>query len=671
MADNQKKSTKNIKKNNKTAPPEQTISQEEQIKQDLLNRLKANGNLKTTPGNGNSSAKKNIKQFEFKIDINKFFKKGFIYIILFFLFLPFLLSLITGGVETVSISQLVRDIKDEQVEKLMVAGSELRAVYKDEQRKKALKEPGQEALSLLESAGLNITEVDLLVEDVSVGQMFWELVLNILPLLALVVIFALLMRQARGAQDGILGFGQSKAKVFIKGKQSTKFADVGGMDEAKGELQEVVDFLKNPKKYLKVGARTPKGVLLVGPSGTGKTLLARAVAGEAGVQFLSIAGSEFMEMLVGVGASRVRDLFDTAKKLAPSIIFIDEIDAIGRARGAGYAGGHNEREQTLNQILVEMDGFETNDNVIVMAATNRGELLDPALVRPGRFDRRVQVNLPDLEERKYIVKIHSKKKPMSDKVSIEMIAKSTVGFSGADIENMLNEAAITIAREERDQITMDDIEEASLKVKLGPSKRRLQDEYERKMTAYHEAGHAVLAHVQPFADPVHRISIVSRGRALGYTFTPPERDKLQTTKSELESKIAEMFGGRAAELFKFNEQTVGATNDIERATRIARAMVIEYGMSSLGPMNFGPQFENQDYDKMWGEPSRISDKVQQQVDEQIQKIIGKAEEQSMSLLKKYEKELDKVALKLLEVETLDGEEFAKIMGFDKVKPELK
>jgi cell division protease FtsH len=340
-------------------------------------------------------------------------------------------------------------------------------------------------------------------------------------------------------------------------------------------LKEVVDFLRHPKKYIKVGARTPKGVLLVGPSGTGKTLLARAVAGEANVQFLSIAGSEFMEMLVGVGASRVRDLFETAKKLAPSIIFIDEIDAIGRVRGQGSMGGHDEREQTLNQILVEMDGFTQNDNVIVMAATNRGDMLDPALVRPGRFDRRVMVSLPDLEERKYILKIHAKGKPLDKNLTWERIARRTVGFSGADLENMLNEAAIAIAREARQAITMEDIEEASMKVKYGPSKKRLRDDYERELTAYHEAGHAVLAHVLPNTDPVHRISIVSRGQALGYTFTPPEKDKLQILKSEMLDEIIVMMGGRAAEMLVFEEQTAGASNDIERATRVARAMVIE------------------------------------------------------------------------------------------------
>jgi cell division protease FtsH len=621
--------------------------------------------------NKNSQKDLNIKQFEFKFNLNRFMKKGIVYLVIGLLFLPFLLSLLGGNVENISLSQLVRDIQAGQVEKLQVAGDELRAVYKNSERKVALKETGQEALTILDSAGLDITSVDLVVEDVSLGQLFWELVLNLLPLLAIAVIFALLMRQARGSQDGLLGFGQSKAKIFIKGKQDIKFDDVGGMDEAKKELQEVVDFLRSPKKYIKVGARTPKGVLLVGPSGTGKTLLARAVAGEANVQFLSIAGSEFMEMLVGVGASRVRDLFETAKKLSPSIIFIDEIDAIGRSRGMGYAGGHNEREQTLNQILVEMDGFEPTDNVIVIAATNRGELLDKALIRPGRFDRRVQVSLPDLEERESIIKIHSKGKPLSSKLSLKKIAKSTVGFSGADIENMLNEAAIAIAREGRERITMEDIEEASLKVKLGPSKKRLQDEYERKMTAYHEAGHAVLAHVQPFSDPVHRISIISRGRALGFTFTPPERDKLQTTKSELEDKIVEMLGGRAAELLKFNEQTAGASNDIDKATRIARAMVIDYGMSDLGPMHYGPQYENEDYDKMWGEPYKISDTLQEKVDKEIQKILNQALNESEKLLKKYEKQLDQVAQKLLEVETLDADEFEKMMGFEKLKPKIR
>ncbi len=374
-----------------------------------------------------------------------------------------------------------------------------------------------------------------------------------------------------------------------------------------------------------------------------------------------------MEMLVGVGASRVRDLFSTAKKLAPSIIFIDEIDAIGRVRGMGSMGGHDEREQTLNQILVEMDGFTQNDNVIVMAATNRGDMLDPALVRPGRFDRRVMVNLPDLEERKYILSIHAKDKPFAKDFNWERAAKRTVGFSGADIENMLNEAAIAVAREDRKMVTMEDVEEASLKVKLGPSKKRLQDEIERKMTAYHEAGHAVIAHMSAQADPVHRISIVSRGRALGYTLTPPERDKLQTTQSELIDEISVLLGGRAAERLVFNELTAGASSDIERATRIARAMVVEYGMSPLGAMFFAPQYESMNYNKAWGEPNKISDTLQEKVDDEIRKIIAEGEKRAMALLKKYHKELDVVSERLLEVESLDGDEFAALMGVPKAK----
>ena len=441
------------------------------------------------------------------------------------------------------------------------------------------------------------------------------------------------------------------------------------MTESKQELEEIVDFLKNPKKYTQMGARTPKGVLLVGPSGTGKTLLARAVAGEAGVQFLSIAGSEFMEMLVGVGASRARDLFSTAKKLAPAIIFIDEIDAIGRIRGQGSMGGHDEREQTLNQILVEMDGFTQNDNVVVMAATNRGDMLDPALVRPGRFDRRVQVNLPDLDERIHILKIHAKGKPLSDQVSWLKLAKRTIGFSGADLENMLNEAAISVARNNKTEITMNEVEEAAMKVKMGPSKKRLKDELERKMTAYHEVGHGILAHVLPFADGVHRISIISRGQALGYTLTPPENDKLQITKSEMEQDIAVMLGGRAAEMLIFKEQTAGASNDIERATRMARAMVTEYGMSELGPINLTPMYETA-YSRAYGEPSKISPELQQKVDAAMQDIIAKAEKLAAETLKKYHTQLDAISAQLLEVETLDGDEFEKMMGEPKAKPKI-
>lgn len=599
----------------------------------------------------------------------RFFSKGMVYVILGLLFLPLLFALFNSkGHDQITLSQLVKDIRDQKVRKLAVAGSNVTVTYADDTERTSRKEDGQEIVQVLKNADIDLAQVDIEVRNLSLMEMGWQLVINILPIVLMAVFFLIIFRQARGSQDGIMGIGRSRAKVFIKGKQDVKFKDVGGMVEAKKELEEIVDFLKNPKKYTKVGARTPKGVLLVGPSGTGKTLLARAVAGEANVQFLSIAGSEFMEMLVGVGASRVRDLFSTAKKLSPAIIFIDEIDAIGRMRGHGSFGGHDEREQTLNQILVEMDGFTQNDNVIVMAATNRGDMLDPALVRPGRFDRRVTVNLPDLDERKYILSIHARKKPFVTDLNWERVAKRTVGFSGADLENMLNEAAIAVAREARTAITMEDIEEASLKVKLGPSKKRLQSETERQMTAYHEAGHAIIAHVSPHADPVHRISIVSRGQALGFTLTPPERDKVQTTKSEMLDEIAVLLGGRAAEQLVFQELTGGASSDIDRATRVARAMVIDYGMSKLGPINFGPQYESVNYSRSWGEPLKISDRLQEQVDQEVALFIAQGEKLAMQLLKKYQAELDIVSEKLLEVESLDADDFAKLMDVPKAKP---
>lgn len=611
----------------------------------------------------------NEQHIEVRINLNQLFSKGLVYIVILLLFVPSLLNFFFGGRrDPIMISQMIQDVRQEKVEKIEVYGQELRLDYKDGSRKVTQKEDGQQALQILKDSGVDFAALNVDVHNASFGQIFWQLVINFVPVILMFVFLMFVFRRAQGGQDNILGIGKSKAKVFVKGKQNVSFKDVGGMVEAKKELEEIVDFLKHPQKYKKVGARTPKGVLLVGPAGTGKTLLARAVAGEANVQFLSIAGSEFMEMLVGVGASRVRDLFQTAKKIAPSIIFIDEIDAIGRTRSRNSMSSHDEREQTLNQILVEMDGFTPNDNVIVMAATNRGDMLDPALVRPGRFDRRVQVSLPDLEERKYILKIHAQNKPFAKDLDWEKAAKRTVGFSGADLENMLNEAAIAVARSSRQEITLEDIEEASMKVKYGPSKKRLQDETEKKMTAYHEAGHAVLAHVLPYADPVHRISIVSRGHALGYTFTPPEKDKLQVIKSELLDDMTVMLGGRAAEMLVFQEQTAGASNDIEQVTRVARNMVTRFGMSKLGPMNFGPIYEDQDYSRMWGEADRPSLKVQEQVDAEMMAFVSEAEKRAAELLKQYRKQLDAVTTALLDKETLDADEFTKVMGMAKVRP---
>jgi len=459
----------------------------------------------------------------------------------------------------------------------------------------------------------------------------------------------------------LFSFGRSRARLFAKGRQDTTFKDVAGVQEAKQELEEVVDFLKRPGKYRRLGARTPKGVLLVGPSGTGKTLLAQAVAGEANVPFFSMAGSEFMEMLVGVGASRVRDLFGNAKKAAPSIIFIDEIDAIGRQRGLGITGGHDEREQTLNQILVEMDGFNPNDNVIVLAATNRGDLLDPALLRPGRFDRRVVLDMPDIEDREAIIKIHARGKPFIKEISWSKVARRTVGFSGADIENMLNEAAILAARQSKKVINMDDIEEAATKVKLGPEKKRLQSDEEKKMTAYHEAGHGIVSHHLPHMDPVHRISIVSRGFAMGFTLIPPKKDRYTETQSHLLETITSLLGGRAAEEISFDEFTAGAASDIDKATRIARRMVVDFGMSKLGPVYLGPQIEETEYGRTFFQPSEISPKMQAKVDGEIKRIVDESYKRAMEVLKKNKKKLDLVAKKLLEQETIEGDEFEKLM----------
>ncbi|MFC1646863.1 ATP-dependent zinc metalloprotease FtsH, partial [Patescibacteria group bacterium] len=468
-------------------------------------------------------------------------------------------------------------------------------------------------------------------------------------------------------QDSIFSFGQSKARMFNKNLPKVTFADVAGVDEAKKELEEVVDFLKNPAKYKALGARTPKGAILVGPAGTGKTLLAKAVAGEAKVPFYSIAGSEFMEMLVGVGAARVRDLFANAKKSAPSIIFIDEIDAIGRMRSVGTMGGHDEREQTLNQILVEMDGFEPNTAVMVIAATNRGDLLDSALLRPGRFDRRVVLDLPDMEGRDAILKIHARGKPFAKTVKWDKVAKRTVGFSGADVENMLNEAAILAARASKTEIDMKDLEEAATKVKLGPEKKRLQTDEDRKMTAYHEAGHAVVTYHSLNMDAVHRISIVSRGMALGYTLTPPEKDRLHETKSHLIDQIASMMGGRAAEKLIFDEMTSGASNDIGQATRIAKYMVMQFGMSDLGPINFGPHTDVTEWGKAYVEQPQISPDMQSAIDNEVKKLLDTGYEKALSILKKQRKNLDQVADELIKKETIESEEFEKIMGGPKEK----
>jgi len=613
--------------------------------------------------NNHNNVHKPLRKFEFKLKFN--LQNIVIWLLVGFMALSFLFSLV-GEVpketKTVSLSGMITDIKDSKISKIEVVGNKLNLTYKDGKIATAQKQPDQALTQTLKEAGVDPSLVTIDIKDQSVSDAWLGILGTVLPLVLMAVFFLFIIRQARGAQDSIFSFGQSKARIFAKGKQFITFKDVAGVDEAKKELEEVVDFLKHPQKYRALGARTPKGVLLVGPSGCGKTLLAKAVAGEAGVPFFSMAGSEFMEMLVGVGAARVRDLFGNAKKSAPSIIFIDEIDAIGRMRGNGLAGGHDEREQTLNQILVEMDGFTPNDNVIVISATNRGDLLDSALLRPGRFDRRVIVDMPDLEARKAILKIHARGKPFADDVNWDIVAKRTVGFSGADIENMLNEAAIQAAREDRKQILMSDINEASLKVKLGPAKNKIQTDEDKKLTAYHEAGHAIVTYTLPDMDPVSRISIVARGVSLGHTLIPPSQDRTHETKSRLLAQIAAMMGGRGAEELVFKEMTTGAANDIEMATRIVRSMVVDFGMSSLGPINLGPQVEYSDMGRaIWAEPSQISAEMASKVDNEVKRIMGEAYEKAQLVLKKSLKKLDLVAKTLIEKETLEQEEFEALM----------
>ncbi|MBI3980628.1 ATP-dependent zinc metalloprotease FtsH [Candidatus Microgenomates bacterium] len=604
--------------------------------------------------------KKN-KKFEFKANLS--FKNVLLWGLVAFFILSFFASFFSPPkfLEEKPLSVVLEDVRGKKVQKIEVEENKLTVTYKDGKEFISRKEPGESLARVFEASGVDPRSVQMNIKDTTLRDSWIGLLSTVLPLVLMALFFLFLIRQARGAQDSIFTFGASKAKLFNKEMTKIKFPDVAGVDEAKKELEEVVDFLKNSAKYRALGARTPKGVLLVGPSGTGKTLLAKAVAGEASVPFFSMAGSEFMEMLVGVGASRVRDLFATAKKNAPAIIFIDEIDAIGRQRGVGIMGGHDEREQTLNQILVEMDGFLPNENVIVMAATNRPDVLDPALVRPGRFDRRVALDLPDIEGRKDILMIHMKGKPFTSDVNWEKVAKRTVGFSGADLENMLNEAAILAARLNKKAIDMSDIEEAATKVKLGPEKKRLQSDEDKKMTAYHEAGHAVVTFILPNTDPVHRISIVSRGLTLGHTLIPPASDRTHETKSQLLSQIAALMGGRAAEEVVFKEITSGASNDIDKATMVAREMVMEYGMSSLGPINYGPTMDVTEWGKPWYNEQKISPSMQDKIDAEIKVIVEDAHKKAVEILKDKRKKLDEVANALLKKETMEGDEFDQIM----------
>ncbi len=608
---------------------------------------------------------------------NRWLKNSFIYLVILVAVLALFFTMMnppTGSRETIPITTVVDQAKAGEIAKIITNedNNTITIRYKNSAREDtSIKEPGP-LRDYLQKAG--VPEDKMPVIEVRPASQWgnWLGTLSfILPTLFLVGIFLFMMRQAQGTNNQALSFGKSRARMFVGNKPSVTFADVAGVDEAKQGLQEVVEFLKYPERFASLGARIPKGVLLVGPPGTGKTLLSRAVAGEAGVPFFSISGSEFVEMFVGVGASRVRDLFDQAKRNAPCIVFIDEIDAVGRQRGAGLGGSHDEREQTLNQILVEMDGFDTNTNVIVIAATNRPDVLDPALLRPGRFDRQVVLDRPDIRGRRAILEVHVRGKPLDKDVSLDVLAKQTPGFSGADLENLVNEAAILAARRNKKVISMQEFEEAIDRVIAGPERKsRIIGEREKAITAYHEVGHALVARFLPNVDPVHKISIIARGMMGGYTRVLPTEDRYLWTRSQFKDFLAFALGGHVAEELIFNEITTGPGNDIERATQIARRMVTEYGMSKkLGPVALGRKEELVFLGREIAEQRNYSDEIAYEIDKEIRALIDEAYERARAILTEHRDKLIEISELLIQKETLEGEEFEAI--FDTPRPEAR
>ncbi|MBI4128150.1 MAG: ATP-dependent zinc metalloprotease FtsH [Parcubacteria group bacterium] len=572
-------------------------------------------------------------------------------------------------------SDIVTAISDGKVVTTEVTGSRVVVTLTDKSKIAAQKEGESSLTESLTNLGIpeeKIRAANIVIRDQS-GSIFLLSVLLpiVLPILLIGGFIWFMSRQVQGSQNRALGFGQAQPRLSDpREKEKTTFKDVAGNEEAKTELMEVVEFLKYPKKFAKLGARIPKGVLLVGAPGTGKTLLARAVAGEAGVPFFHISGSEFVEMFVGVGASRVRDLFRKARKYAPCILFIDEIDAVGRQRGAGLGGSHDEREQTLNQILVEMDGFDAHTNVIVMAATNRPDVLDPALLRPGRFDRRVVIDLPDRKDREKILAVHVRGKPLAENADLDQIAARTAGFSGADLANLVNEAAILAARRDKKEITMDELRESIEKVMLGPERRsHVLSKREKEIASYHEGGHALVAHVIPEADPVQKVSIVARGMAAGYTMNAPTEDKHMHSKREFLADIAVAMGGYGAEEVVFDELTTGAANDLRRATQLARKLVTQYGMSEkIGPVTLGEREELIFLGRDLFEQRNYSEKTASDIDNEVRRLVLEAKERAIKVLKGHRKELDMLAKVLMEKETIEKEEFDRLMGGPK-RPE--
>ena len=556
--------------------------------------------------------------------------------------------------EEIPYSQFLEYIRAGQVTEVTIGEDSVVGKLRSGQSFRTFVPPGDSSyIGLLQAKG-----VEIFVEPKSRSNLWPNLLSTMLPFLLLLGLWMLMLRQAQSGGNQAMSFGKSRARIYIENWPSVTFDDVAGVDEAKEELQEIIEFLKYPKKFQALGAKIPRGVLLVGPPGSGKTLLAKAIAGEAGVPFFSISGSEFVEMFVGVGASRVRDLFDQAKKNAPCLVFIDEIDAVGRQRGAGLGGGHDEREQTLNQLLVEMDGFDPNAGIIVIAATNRPDILDPALLRPGRFDRRIVVDNPDTKGRRAILAVHVRGKPLAEDVDLDLLAKRTPGFSGADIANMVNEAALLAARRNKKKITMSEFEEAIERVIAGPQRKsRILSPRERQLAAYHEAGHAVLGKLLPHADPPHKVTILPRGMALGYVISAPPEDKYTYTKSELLDKITQALGGRVAEEIIFGEVTTGAQNDFEQVTELARKMVTEYGMSEkLGPLSLGkrhgPVFLGRDL----VETRNYSEEVAFQIDQEVRRIVDECYEKAKRILTENRDKLERVATALLEKESLESGE---------------
>ena len=572
-------------------------------------------------------------------------------------------------IEKVGIEKLIEQVNKEEIASVTVEGDTLKVKLKDGKEEEVRKEAGESFSTLMKNFNVDsnkVAKINIQVKDEG-GLNFWLLTILpfLLPFLLIGAVIYFMMKSVQGANSKAMMFGQSQAKEFKKDeKERITFKEVAGAKEAKEELKEVVEFLKHPKKFLDLGARIPRGVLLLGSPGTGKTLLARAVAGEAGVPFFHMSGSEFVEMFVGVGASRVRDLFKKAKKNSPCIIFIDEIDAVGRRRGAGLGGSHDEREQTLNQILVEMDGFDPNSNVIVMAATNRPDVLDPALLRPGRFDRQVVLDLPDIADREAILKVHARTKPLAKEVSLRRVAERTPGFSGADLANLLNEAAIMAARHNKKLVEMGDLFESIEKVMIGPERKsRVLSDKEKKITAYHEAGHAIIAHYLPNTDPVQKISIISRGQAGGYTLKIPLADKHMHTKAEFIDELAVLVAGYVTEKEIFGDVTTGATSDLRRATKLARRLVTDYGMSeNLGPRTFGEKEEMIFLGREIHEQRDYSEKVAEKIDEEIESFINKAVIVARGIVHKEKATMEKVVEVLMVKETLEKEEFEEIVG---------